>query len=333
MRMTQLIILFGLIIFSCERQEKTQDDLGEKNSHRISEIVIVRPEVFDIRIKFTYSGEKISEVVYHGTDAKGSIWVPFIKINYSYNGNCVSAVRSEIKTTDWRISDKVDFIVENGKVIEETSHDYINSKWVLQSKISYSYEESGLTGFQSYKKDTATNGLISVYRGEYKYVNDTLKEYIRYKFFDEYVSLPDDRYIFDYAAGNMKSITAYVQDLNDEWTELAKYEFLYFASAPSESRLYKWSEENESWVDELTYLRYSYNNFGYLTKELFYDGLDYTYNYETGHGNAALFYYHPDELVFGEPTLKSASEITIQNDIFDRIYPHKSMFSTVNFRN
>ena len=287
------IVAFSLLV-SCE---KDTDIDSSKNSHRITQIIYENNGNFNKTV-FSYDGEKLENIYSYEKDEIGN-WVEEHKTEISYSGDNVTAT-NYYKSENWEISYKSEYIIQNNLMMEEQGFYYEDGDWEQQSKWTYQYSGTNISAWQRYYDEN------EVGKGEYIYQDEKLIEYKAYEL-DESDNWSQDTWTtFTYEGNNLVSMFDYDLATSDTWENDYKQELQYSGDNVSQIERFFWDSENSQW-ESVEYKTYSYNSYGYLSEELYDDGKKKTYEYEEGNGNAKLSMYYPENLVYGEPTLKSAN--------------------------
>jgi hypothetical protein len=299
-----LIIVF-LFILSCEKNKS--DEPGDvENTQRIKLALYDNEgENNDWKSEYSYEENNLSLVIEYRKDEQG-IWTEEYKAEFSYNGTNATATWFEYSSGVWEPIDKSEYIIENGLIMQELNFDYEQGQWVQDWKYNYEYNGAQLIAWQSYYNND--NGiLIENEKGAYEYADDLLTEYLGYEKNGSGDWEFDDRETFSYSGNELSGWIDYNLDGSDNWIESYKCDYTYLGDNISTAMYFNWDDGINNWETESFSEYYSYNSAGYLTERVDDDGYRVNIEYEEGNGNASLFWYYPEDLVYGKPTFKSAS--------------------------
>lgn len=293
-----LAIVAILLLGSCEK-DKDNDSSSINDSYRIKQIISQHDDYFE-KIVFSYYEEKLLNINAYEKDESGNLIEEF-KIEISYSGDNATTTMYDKETGNWEIRNKSEYVIQNGLIMEISDSDYENAVWVEYCwKWTYQYSASNITAWQSYYFEDE-NG-----KGEYVYQNGKLSEYKVYELDESDNWHQFDNETFTYEGTDLMSWIDYELDESDNWEKDNKAEYLYSGDKVLQMECFNWISESSQWELENSET-YTYNSNGYLIEELNNEGNKRTYEYEEGQGNAKYFLYYPENLVYGEPTLKSAS--------------------------
>lgn len=300
MKIKNLLLAFAVIslFVSCEKDED-KDLIASKNSHRIKQSVYESG-----KLDFTYEGEKLVKVTQYKKD-ESEDYIEEYKGEISYSGDNATAIWYDKHSGTWEIDDKIEYLIQNDLMMEEHHYDYENGNWVEDRKWTYQYSGSNITAWQSFYYDEEDGRLEQDGKGEYIYQNSELEEYKEYELDESGNWFQSNKETFTYNSINLINTITYRLDESDNWENNSKMEFQYSGDKVSQMAYYYWDREDSQWESQNS-VSYIYNSNGYLSEELLEIGGDRTHEYEEGHGNAKLFLYYPQELVYGAPTIKSA---------------------------
>lgn len=300
MKIKNLLLAIAAIILlvSCEKDED-KDSMATKNSHRIKQIVYDGG-----KIDFTYEGENLVKSTQYKKDESDN-WVEEYRMEISYSGDIATETRSVIKSGTWEIDDKVEYLIQNGLIMEEKHYDYEDGTWVEDRKWTYQYSGSNITSWQNFYYDDEGGTLEQDNKGEYFYQNSKVEEYKVYELDESGNWSQYDKETFTYDGSNLINWINYGLDESDNWENIFKYEYQYSGDKVSQMTYFYWNSDDSQWESQ-NLVSYTYNSNGYLSEtQVDYDD-KVTFEYEEGHGNAKLFLYPEVESVYGGPTIKSA---------------------------
>lgn len=301
------------ILFSCEK-DKNNDPESSKNTHRINQVTYDDDGISeDWKSVFSYEGEKLVKITKYDKDESGN-WIEENKTEIKYSGDNASETWYNKGTGNWELIGKSEYIIQKGLMVEESWFNFINGSWVELWKWTYQYSGSNISAWQSYNNENWDGTLVPKQKGEYKYQNEKLIEYIDYRLYVSDNWYPSFKDIFSYDGNNLSNYVGFVKIDTDTWEKMYKTDLLYSGDKVSQIDDYSWNDLSNQWEFQQS-KSYTYNSNGYLIEKLEDDGDKTTYEYEEGHGNAKFFSYLPEELVYGEPTLKFASVNEIRNYI------------------
>lgn len=295
------LLLAALILVSCKKDET------EKNTHRIIQILTDNVENSDVKVDFTYDGSKLVLVMYSYKNESGT-WIEYSKAEMTYNAvNTVNTYYAK-ESGSWYVTGKSEYIVENGLITEEINYDYEDFGFVVDWKWNYQYTDKDLLAWQSYEVNQ--NGFfVQDGKGDYLYNNNKLTEYLSFDVDDFGNWASDDRETFTYTNGKLTSWIDFYYNESGQWVRSDKCEHTFSGDRISGAFYYEWNSNSGIWESSVYYSEtYTYNSNGYLTQRQENDGTRITYQYEEGHGNAKYFWYYPESLVYGRPTLKGATK-------------------------
>lgn len=307
MKTTILLLATVLLtmLLSCEKDENGTDTT--KNSHRIKQIV----KSENSKTVFTYDSEKLILKMRYEENDNGD-WVEYEKNEISYNGNTITIMgfyKSEWTGGNWKLWMKDELVVENNLIIEENNDNKEENGY--KSKTTYQYSNNMLIGLEGLS-DKDGDGIFNLNgKEEYSYENNLIKEvkWFRNNESDNWVL--EGKYNFTHSGNKISGYISYWDDDYDAIDELLPYrksEYTYSGNLLIKRKWDRINTETGNWRNEWRDKHeYEYNSEGYLIKCI-EDEEDtvrtYEYEYEEGHGNALLIEYDPEDIVFGEPTIK-----------------------------
>lgn len=299
------IFLLALIIIallcSCERK-KDKSSGPVKNTHRVKQIIYDYDEENDWKSVFTYDGEQLILIVNYEDDGDG--WREDRKIEIAYEPD-ITTLWYTNESGSWEYIYRSEYVVENGLLTEEFIYNYEEGEWVEGWKWIYEYAGTNIIKWEAYYDNDEDGSVELDSKGEYTYEDNKLFEYKAYFMdaSDDWVQY--DKETFQYSGLILSGWIDFEQDEFDDWVEYYKCEYIYSGNYISEALYYNWDNESDDWEEEPFTVTYGYDVNGYLIERMNDSGTQITYEYEQGHGNAAFFWYYPEELVYGEPVLKS----------------------------
>lgn len=289
--------------------DKDDDTTIEKNSHRIKQAIYNATD----KEVYTYDGENLVGVTYYSLDANEE-WVESYKEEYSYSGNNITRIKSEIDDGTWIQYGKSEIVLQDGLITEEMHYSNSDDAWQPDWKWNYQYSANNISAWRSYEYSSETNAFIQDGKSDYVYNGGILTENIEYSSGEGDDLVKDFKYSFSFDGGSLSNIIGYNwNEIDNVWESDYKNELIY--SGKNVSTYNHYNSVEESWVLSSS-IQYTYNSEGYLSG---YTEGEYTttYEYEEGNGNAELLSYYPEEIVNGEPTLKSAG-----TDLTEKYIPY-----------
>lgn len=278
----------------------------------------LNPQVDKFRIKqiieYDNSGKVISQDMFNYEHEKLMLWQHFNqdeneklkenwKIVLDYDGESVHSIRY-IKLQDAWTEDRscTYFIYKN--LIREV----ILSRHGFHECIDcwkYNYEYSGLKPlvWKSFIK-TENDKWQLLRKGEFVYDNCITAEYNNYIFEENDLWKKDYKKV--YLCDGSKIISWEGGSLNTdlEWNLSQRVEYEYSNNKLSERKYSVWDIYSNSWIF-FGQVNYKYDEYNYLIEKCTNLGNKMKFIYETGNGNAPLFYHEINDFAEVEPVLKS----------------------------
>lgn len=303
------VVLGALLLFVACENENDNDPVLSKNSHRIKQIIYdYEGTRSDERMVFSYEGEKATSVMEYSKDANGD-WYEDHKKDVSYSGNKTTVICYDKEGDNWYPHEKYEYMVQHDLMMEEKDFSYSNGAWVETYLWTYTYSGTNLTSWKSYSDVNNDGTLEQDGKGDYIYLNGKLSECKSYELDESNTLYQYAKDTFSYTGNKFTSCTEYELDEDDNWMKMHKSENQYSGDTITQINHYTWNTENNQWVSHLS-ASYSYDSNGYLSEIMYGTVNKVTFEYEVGHGNAKTYWYYPEDLVHGEPTLRSASTST-----------------------
>lgn len=319
--MRKYLLLFTalLALLSCEKN-KNDGQGPEKDTQRIKEAIYdYEGENGDMRTAFFYEDDKLSLVVEYKKDNQGA-WEEDYRGEFTYNGNLATVTWYIPSEDSFKPVSKNQYMIENGKITEELNLDLKQDQWIEDWKYTYQYAGENLISWQSYN-DNISGMLEQDGKGEYVYDNGLV---IEYKGFEKNASgnwEQDDRETFSYSEKEITGWIDYDSDGSGNWLASYKCEYTYTGDNITAASYFDWDNGIGNWEVEPYWEFYLYDNEGYLTARNNDDGDKVLIEYEEGNGNASLFWFYPEDLPYGRPTFKSATQQDKFLPYFKRISP------------
>lgn len=292
-----------LLLFACKK-----DDDGDfvpqldPNTHRIKEIIWDDEGVEKWKSVFTYSGEQLVSIVDFEKDDAG-IWIEYAKTEITYDGDKATEIWSDKSLTGYEPDGRSDYLIANQMVMEEFNYNYENGAWVVNWQYVYQYSGRDLLKWDGYWESEGGPFELQE-RGEYIYSGSELKEFRAFEMNSSGIMKQYDKETFTYSGDKLLNWIDFDLDNGDNWVNSSKCEFTYTNGNPEMAEWYEWDYGSNNWVDDWFEI-YNYNSNGYLIKETDSDGNETRYEYEEGNGNALLFWYYPENMLYGLPRLKT----------------------------
>ncbi len=302
---TKNLLLALVAILALASCDKDNDPGLTKNSHRVKQIIFdTEGYNNDWKYVFTYEGEKMASFLEYNRDESGN-WYEKLKTDVSYAGDNATVTCYEKDSGSWKITDKHEYVIQSGLMMEELNYDYENGAWIKASKWTYQYSGTNISAWQSYDDEDEDGTFEQNGKGEYIYKNGKITDYKEYKLGESDNFYLNSRETFDYNGSKMISFIDYNLDESDSLINASQTEYHYSGDKVSETEYSNWNSDKNQWDSE--YLKsFIYNSNGYLIEEIFDDSDKVTYEYEEGHGNAKFFFYYPEASIYREPTLRNA---------------------------
>lgn len=295
MKIRNLLISLAavLILASCE---KNDDD----KSYRLSRVLEEYGSSYYMD-SLWYDGNNLTRIMYYQKDGDGE-WYETYKTEITYNGDQVTLIEYEKESTGFELNMKSEYIVDDGLVLEESRYSYETDTWELSWKWTYQYSGNKLAAWNSYSPDGAGSYYVDG-KCEYTYQDGKLNESMEYYLDGNDAWQPEEKTTYSYDENLLVNWTRSRVNGPDSWLQNYKNDFFYTEDQITGMDSYYWSSDTWNLSESCTY---TYNNNGYLYE---YDNghSNETYEYEEGKGNAKFFYYYAEEMVDGEPKVKSAS--------------------------
>jgi YD repeat-containing protein len=305
------------LLLSCD-----EDD--EKNPHRIKQIIYDDSDGNDYDYKWVFyynNNEQLIQMIHHEKDDYGS-WEEDRIVEFEYGSSVTTATRSDLVLYgDPKMLSRSEYNIQNNLIMEELYLDYDEDQWVVAWKWAYQYSGADLIGWRSYND---VDGVLKQDgRAEYSYRDGKLTEYL-YEYLNNTNNwVPIDRETFSYSGDHLSGWIDFNYDNTGKWIEYYKSEYSYADGRVFKIEYYDIDTLTNAWKSEpYNRVTYDYDSNGCLAGWLDDDGDKTTYEYEEGHGNAKLFYYYPESLVYERPTLKSAMAKGEYVPYYKRIISH-----------
>jgi hypothetical protein len=295
MKLTSLLIkliAIILILNSCEENNGIIDEKITKNIsgdnlrviERLQQSTLSSGGSSSYKTNYFYNDEKMIEVKeYYEDQYEG--WELNYRSGIEYQGNKI--IISEYYGDDVDPFRKVEFIVDNDKILEALLYTNDYGELKLVSETVYSYSWSG---------DIIKAEYYSSYNGEWIlrqmkeliYTNNLISEYMEYSYdFEGNVSLVDKEG-FSYESDRLVEWIDYDYEYGS-WENYLKIEYNYSGVLISDVSNFLF--ENNEWKYNQTYY-YFYNDNGVLLEEE-YESRKINYYYEVGEGNYSLLIADP----------------------------------------
>lgn len=317
MKTKHLLLVLGLITFfySCNKNDDNTNDEKEKVElkYRIKQILINTnaDDVNDKKTVFTYNEDKLVNYTDYKLESSGD-WNDTEKTKITYTNDRATATQYRNQAAIWALTNKSVYTIQNGLIMEETyfydNHGTLEPYW----KYTYQYTGTSLSAWHSYYDISGTGNQD--FKAKYIYTNKQLTESKEYEldYNDEWFEAIKNT--FSYQDNALIKVLNYNLDANNEWQNNRKIILNYVEDNVSQMECLDWNSNSNLW--ESSYLcTYKYDANNYLTEVLDSYGHKTTYEYEEGTGNAKLFWYYPETLVEGEPTLQKGTSIKTKKHV------------------
>jgi len=284
-----LILLFSM---SCDKKDYSSEVV--KNDYRIKTVKqYSHVELFSMD-EYTYVDEQVTQVVVREKDY--SDWVDYRLDEYEYEHPLITIITNRKSDNIWEPSDKTEYLYnENNLLTEQYFYNYYGGSWHKEQTYNYTYENSKIKEvvFMNYGDGWFTTPSSTI---EFIYTNSKLIEIRIFTFNDLYSRELTDKIEVTYPAHNLTELLYFKKNDEGNWTQEQITQLIYSANKLIEINIFTKSDGSDTWNEDLT-LNYYYNENGYL-REQNIDNFSVIYEYEIGHGNAALF-NHDNVSLFG----------------------------------
>ena len=300
-----LAVVIGIMAFNFNACKDDTDII--KNTHRIKQLIYSYDNEDKTKSVFYYDGENIKTILEYYKDEADN-WVECCKYGFTYSGNNVTKIYYAKHGDVWEELDKIEYVVQNGLITEETYYyiDYVpGGDYIKSWSCNYQYSGSSLINRINYSYKIGTGEVCWEDKGEYVYDNGNITK------IEEYYKDSSDNWkkynkeLFTNSGGNISGYNKSILTTDNEWFENKRYKYKYSGNNVTRIDVEYWSYFFETWKE--FWIEYSYNSNGFLSERNYSDNKKFVYEYEEGNGNARLFYYYPEDLVYGKPTLKNAN--------------------------
>ncbi len=288
------------LLLSCDKEDG-------KNSHRIKQVIYDDSGGDDSDYKWVFyynNNDQLIQMIHHEKDDYGS-WEEDRIVEFEYGSSVTTATRSNLTYGNPEITSRSEYIIQNNLMMEELYFSVDDDQLKISWKWVYQYSGTDLTGWKSY--DDVDGVFKQDGRAEYSYQNGRLSEYLYEYLNNSSVWTPSDRETFSYSGDHMSGWIDFNYDNSGRCYESVKSEYSYADNRLFRIDYFVIDTLTNGWQSEPYHrVTYDYDSNGYLAEWLDEDGDKITYEYEEGNGNAKLFFYYPESLVYEQPTLKSA---------------------------
>jgi len=301
-----LAVVIGIMAFSFNAcNDNNGDDTPEviKNTHRVTQYINSYENEERFKVTFSYDGEKVKTIIKYNKN--GEKWISSHKYEFIYSGNNITKT-TYIKTEDnWVKSSKLEYVVENGLMTKDINYIIKDGNFVKKWKYNYQYSGSNLINWFGYYYNEATGEIETEIKGDYIYENGYLTKYEHYAKDSSGNWYMNYKRILTYSGDDIIGYNGYALNDINKWIEYTKFKYQYSGNNVTRIDEEWWNSQNETWNKYWT--EYSYNSNGFLSERKNNSNVKFVYEYEEGHGNARLFYYYPEDLVYNKPTFKNAT--------------------------
>ena len=296
-----LFVAFSLAVFcsSCETEDPVWGRVN--NSYRISQATYYNNGIEYAREDFAYQGNYLTSIT-RWVKGAGLVWEESEYTEMLYEGDRVYMSFFIWDGNQWANTNRADYVVRNGLMMEELDYDLEGNSWVPRNVWSYRYSGANITAWDHSELDDNGAGYL-VARGSYAYQSGNLLEQTRYED-NGYGVLNASQYTeFFYSASVKTGFTEY-EWYNNQWVNSYGEDYSYVSGKVSSIASYDW--DGVQWVADGPVDNFYYNAYGYLAEEI-YGTYRSVFDYEPGSGNARFFWYYPENLAYGRPVVKSVS--------------------------
>jgi hypothetical protein len=290
-----LLSLTISMLFACKKDEPQPVE----KTYRIKQVLHDDiNDSYDRKTIFSYSGENLIQTIKYKKDINGN-WIENYKREIIYSNNIATEFTYDKVNNDWVVNDKIEYKIENGLMTEEFDFYKDGDTWIETDKYIYQYSNKKLSSWQ--RIDYELGDWVQDEKGEYIYENDKLIKSNKYDFDAINGWIQKNKTMFSYSGDNINKWILYNYE-DPNWIESSKEEYTFTGTQIASSTYYVW--KNADWqLSPYDGINYTYNENNYLIQSSGLEG-NTTYEYEEGLGNAKLFIYYPEDLVFGSPTIK-----------------------------
>ena len=294
-----IIGLISLLLVNC----KEFDDFNgiEKNDYRVKSILSYNDQGEEIgRDIFNYENDRIVLWQWFSKNENGESEENW-KIVINYIGNNIEAVKYYKVHDVWKRHNKSTFKIRDNHIYEELKSRYDITPCDDCWKYSYTYSDTLLIGWKSFIK-TGDDSWENLRKGENIYKNGNLTEYKTFEMEENNVWEPIYKRTYSCKNGRVNGWQGSIYNADNKWIPEKKIEFLYANNKISSINCSMWDASEGSWF-YFGSLTFQYDDNNCLIEETSSKGCRTVYEYEKGHGNAALFYYEVVDFVDAKPII------------------------------
>jgi hypothetical protein len=278
----RLLIITSIAFISCKKENNNTTSNTENGDIRLKEIVAEMGDAIT-KIEFQYEDDKLAvQLKYRNEGGEMMHIVSKTEINYLddkieeivYN---YSEADSSYTPTSKSVS-----TYEGDRLIEMDAY-YFNNIFVQYRTMLYQYQNNKLIR----TLDDNENGVD--FKNEFMYDGDfisTTKKFSGRILTDEWGQ--DENIQFYYVDNKIDQIISQYKE-GDTWINRGLRGFDYSNNNQTKVNYSDWNYQLNNWDNYSAYSNYIYNNQGVLLEELS-ESTRIVYNYESGSGNANLFY-------------------------------------------
>jgi len=290
-----------IFLISCEK-----NDDGFNTDRIVSYTVeYVDGSDSDVKYGFTYDGNNLIEVT---RDFKvDGEWTFYSKIGITYEGE--NAIKTWYEVIDGNLvaNEKAEYIFANGIEQKVTYYTYFENVWKKLSEWQYVYNEGDLLSYQYFNDRRLSGDMVLRGEGDFLYENGRLLEYKYTRIDPRSGQKPVYKIQLIYNDEKISGWIDYISYTDDEWLPDTRCDYTYHDNMVTRLTYFDWSFNSESWW-EYKDIIFIYDLNGNLIKATDSYGKVFSYIYEKGKGNTRSFWYPPENLVYGDPAIKGASE-------------------------
>jgi hypothetical protein len=308
--MKNLILIFSLLLVftACKKDNAAPEKVY--NLYRIKTFDYKSEDGNeDLKVDFTYDNNQLSKVniaiFYNGE------WLPAVQYFLTYEGSKAILLREVFDSKKWHIQSKSEYRMNGERVTEESFFIFWEGRYYKEWMWKYKYNGEQLIAWESFEKIDENAAFVIDARGEFIYEEGNLVAYNAYEKINEdtWKHIAKEEIIH---AGDQ--ITNRLVWALDEMEILVRYincKYFYINDDIVRSDYHIWNNTKSDWESQPAMIKdFEYDSAGFLSYET--NGFESSsYTYEEGHGNAKIFLYYPEDLVFNEPTFKD-SDVEIE---------------------
>jgi hypothetical protein len=294
-----LLIITSFIIFSCKKDKNTNP--GSNGSSDIRLVESIYYSDYEVtKTVYQYSNNKLISTINYLSYNSDTSWRKTGKSEINYSNNNIELIDYSYNQYDSSYSPikKNNYIYYGALLSEVSEYDFFSSTWNLNATNKYQYLNNKIVSV------IVSENNIKVTEDKFVYNSNLLSEVNSYAYDTQSDGMQQvGKSILNYRNNKVHDlITSYVE--NGTWNNDTKVGFDYTVNNQTTLHLQLWSDEINNWTGNLAQMDYLYNTMGVLIEEI--NGAERTiYNYESGSGNAKLFFNAPGYELLQLPSVKS----------------------------